>query len=961
MGAPGIEILSPVGVVWYRARAIIEGKLVHQDGVASLAWRVSGDRGPSGEVLIDSDGTFRLELATSELTGDRQLEFSAGSGEAGGIRAALAMRDGRHPPAVRIDEPASDGSYGSQLVLSGAIVDPYAGIDGVGGIASVSWEIAALDASTREKARSGAIAVDPSGSFRVTLPTEGLDGQQVLSVVAVGATGNTGRAAVRVARGESDIPSFRASAGNGMVTLRWDPAAEGVRYDVLWVENAEIGDVSRVRVLENVRPPHEVRGLANGSRYVFRLLASREGEPDGRSSDRDVVPLAADTLKPTAVGEYDGVRLSWRTLPGVKTCEVWRSARADGEWALAASGVTDGRWFDTRAEAGLTWYYRVRLQIPDAVASDPTPGTALEFAARALEPVGVLGLEGARSVTLAGGYAWVCCGPRGIRVVDLDDPSAPLEVATIELPDARAVAVSGTLACAADGERGVVVIDVAEPRAPRVVGLRYLPDPRAVVLASDVAYVACGTAGVRLLDVSDPRAPLQLDRLDSPDARALCLSGGRLLIADAVVGLRIFDLASPKSPRPVAELAMPGARQVSAFGDRAIVIGADGYSLVEFGGPELSVAATIPAAATCAALAEDGFAIVAVGGEVSVLDAADLSGPPIDTVPAADPSCLAVTGDLACLVESGRLRMLAVRVQGRSAVVGEAPVDGSAARIAVDGGRVLVAARSSGLLVFDVVGDASRSTFRSAAAFDARFAEDVAVAGPLAFIADGAAGLRIVELGSSTDGAGAVKELSVFQPGGAVHGVSVAGSLACIAAGASGVLVLDVSDPAAPRRIAAIASEDARDVALAGTRLLVADAADGLRFFDLAVAAEPVEAAPALPPAVRVSASGRWALAVSSAGVTVVEWGDAGGPRVAGYYRTPFAEDACRDGDRAFVAEGHRGLTVLDLADPSRPRVVSAHRGLYAAAVSSRDGVALVGGAGSVRALKVLVPPWLER
>ena len=33
-----------------------------------LAWNVSGDKGQSGEILVDSDGTFRLELATGDLT-----------------------------------------------------------------------------------------------------------------------------------------------------------------------------------------------------------------------------------------------------------------------------------------------------------------------------------------------------------------------------------------------------------------------------------------------------------------------------------------------------------------------------------------------------------------------------------------------------------------------------------------------------------------------------------------------------------------------------------------------------------------------------------------------------------------------------------------------------------------------------------------------------------------------------
>jgi hypothetical protein len=93
----------------------------------------------------------------------------------------------------------------------------------------------------------------------------------------------------------------------------------------------------------------------------------------------------------------------------------------------------------------------------------------------------------------------------------------------------------------------------------------------------------------------------------------------------------------------------------------------------------------------------------------------------------------------------------------------------------------------------------------------------------------------------------------------------------------------------------------------------------------------------------------------------VIDWAEAGTPRIAGYYWTDWAEDACRDGDRLLVAEGHRGLAVIDFADPSRPRVVSVRRDLYASAVSAGEGCVMVAGDGSVMAMKVLVPPWLER
>jgi hypothetical protein len=964
--AASIEILSPAGIGWYRSRLSVEGRIVGSpSSVDSLDWNVSGDKGPSGEILVDSDGTFRLELATGDLAGDRLLSFEGEITGGGRIGASVALSDGRRAPGVRIDSPPNGGEYGSLLQLAGSVADPYAGMAGMDGFESVSWEMAPLGASSRDAIRSGPINLGVDGTFAATIPTQGMMGQQLVSVVAVGRSGNRGKAGVRVARGESDIPSFSASAGDGVVTLRWDALARGVRCDILYAKGREVGDGSGASVVENVQPPYEIRGLANGSWYVFRLRAAQEGGPYTWSAERDAVPLGRGTLKPVAIGEYGGVRVSWASVPGVKSCEVWRSVQPEGGWVLAAAGHAGTSWFDGQAAAGLVWYYRIRPEIDGAIASDPTPAAALEFAARALEPAGSLAITGSRAVAVSGGYAWVCCGADGIRVIDLGDPVRPREVASLRLPDARAIAVAGATACVADGEQRLVLLDISDPRAPREVGARHLPDPvRSVTLSTGIVYAACGPGGVRLVDISDRSSPRPMGVLASPDARALCLHAGRLLVADAVAGLRVFDLASPGAPRLVSELALAGARGISASAGRAILLDAGGLAIVDLGDPARpAVLATVTEAASCAVMAEDGYAVVAGASGVAVLDAAEPTGRRIDTVPASNAACVAMAGDLACVLEAGSIRLLRVRVLGRPAVIGEAAAAGNAGRIALDGGLAFVAARSSGMLVFEVSEQASRRTFQPTAAFNARFAEDVAATRSLAFVADGAAGLRIVavEPGGSGTGERQARELSLYRPGGVVHAVSVSGSLACIAMGSSGVQVLDVSDPAFPRRLAAIPSPDARDLALEGDFLLVADAEAGLRSFDLSEPGSPAETAPPLVPAVRVSTGKGWALAISATGVAIVDVSEDGTPRVEGFYRTEWAEDAFRDGDRLIVAEGHRGLTVLDLSDPARPRIVSALRDLYASAASAFGGCVLVAGAGSVTAVKVLVPPWLER
>ena len=228
------------------------------------------------------------------------------------------------------------------------------------------------------------------------------------------------------------------------------------------------------------------------------------------------------TLKPTAVGEYGGVRLSWASVPGVRSCEVWRSARREDGWAMVASGQAGAAWFDAQAAAGLTWFYRIRPEIagcdrqrPDARGRPRVrrPGARARRLARTRRSPFGRGVGRLRVGLLRGD---------GIRVVDLGDAASPREVASVALTDARAVGVAGTVACVADGERGIVLLDVSDPLAPRVTGVRYLQGPRSVVMSSGVAYVACGAGGVRLVDVSDPRAPERLGAIESGDARDLC-------------------------------------------------------------------------------------------------------------------------------------------------------------------------------------------------------------------------------------------------------------------------------------------------------------------------------------------------------------------------------------------------------------------------------------------------------
>jgi len=102
-------------------------------------------------------------------------------------------------------------------------------------------------------------------------------------------------------------------------------------------------------------------------------------------------------------------------------------------------------------------------------------------------------------VAVVGGYAYVADG-RGLRVVDISDPTNPAEVGFYDTPGyAYDVAVAGGYAYVADG-RGLRVVDVSDPSNPTEVGFYDTPGSAAdVAVAGGYAYVADWNGGLLIL------------------------------------------------------------------------------------------------------------------------------------------------------------------------------------------------------------------------------------------------------------------------------------------------------------------------------------------------------------------------------------------------------------------------------------------------------------------------------
>ncbi len=164
-------------------------------------------------------------------------------------------------------------------------------------------------------------------------------------------------------------------------------------------------------------------------------------------------------------------------------------------------------------------------------------------------------LNGARHVTLGGHYAYVLTDS-GLVIVSLDDPLAPVLVASMPLTDARASALQFRYLFVTDAD-GFKTIDVTNPDKPVMIPGAFVPlrNGQRIYAARTYAYVAAGEEGLAIIDIGRAARPklLQLFNADGrlSDTRDVVVASTNAslyaYLADGVGGLKVVQLTSPDS------------------------------------------------------------------------------------------------------------------------------------------------------------------------------------------------------------------------------------------------------------------------------------------------------------------------------------------------------------------------------------------------------------------------------
>ncbi len=188
------------------------------------------------------------------------------------------------------------------------------------------------------------------------------------------------------------------------------------------------------------------------------------------------------------------------------------------------------------------------------------------------------------NLTVSGHHIYVSNGRiGGLRIIDIRTPSAPVEVGALQTPGAVfGVAVSGDYAYIADLDGGFRVVDISTPSTPVEVGNSSTrSDAVGVAISGDFAFVAVGERGLDILDISTPAMPVKVGRYEIPVygyVNGLVISGDYAYVAAVEAGLRILDIRRPVIPIEIGSFNVLGWTNTVAIDGKNAYVGV-GYGL----------------------------------------------------------------------------------------------------------------------------------------------------------------------------------------------------------------------------------------------------------------------------------------------------------------------------------------------------------------------------------------------
>ncbi|MCI0399675.1 MAG: hypothetical protein L0332_10910 [Chloroflexi bacterium] len=602
----------------------------------------------------------------------------------------------------------------------------------------------------------------------------------------------------------------------------------------------------------------------------------------------------------------------------------------------------------------LSWLIRSAGQAGQVLARGPAGGTS-----QGVEFIGQVG-GWVYSVAQEGDYAYVGVGPR-LVILDVSDPSLPVQAGSSDpLPGiVYDVAISGTYAYVANGEGGLRIFDVANPAAPVEVGSYVTGDEAiSVAIAGDFAYISSG--GLHILDIADPTTPVQVgfygqsgNNIAVSDQHVYFLSG-----AYPNVDLHVVSVVNPALPIQVATYYVPGGITDFVLDGNYAYVSHPGFSIYDYPAGLRIVDISIPSSpqeigyyetstsGDAVAVADSNAYLVTSAINHSDLVVVNVSNPVSPTQVGlyeglGEVEDLAIGAGILLAAEisdyeyqGGGLRLLDVADAANPVEVSfydtvEPWWFSGLGEIIASDSYVYSFRDSTNFRVFNATDPAAPTIAVNYGS--PWYLQDLAVSGTYAYAAAGPDGLRILDVSDAFDPA----EVGSYTTPGSIREVVVQGNYAYLGEvdetpGSNGgaLRIIDISDPLSPTQAGLYEPGGLIGVwqlAVEGDYAYLLTGGDGgvynsiFYVVDVSDPTNPVEIG--LRPSIDyyhsadLAVSGSYAYLLRYQGIAVLDVSVPMTPTEIGFYEQ-YGEDLDLAGDYAYVIDPPNGLRIIDVSNP---------------------------------------------
>ncbi len=502
---------------------------------------------------------------------------------------------------------------------------------------------------------------------------------------------------------------------------------------------------------------------------------------------------------------------------------------------------------------------------------------------------------------------------------------------------------------------GVYILDVSAPRNPtklsESIHTRSHVEDLFYAENAQRLYIADDDAGLDIWDISDPISPQKLGFCDTPGwAMGVWVSGIYAYVADWF-SLRIIDISTPSNPQEVGYCDIVGAENVHVVGSYAYVASASvGLTIVDISTPSNpQVVGSCNAPVRAYDVHVSGFYayVTDYGGPDSasfwVINVFDPGNPyEVSRLVLSEHNPISkwemFVRDTFAYVASDTFRIINISDSLNPHVVGRC--DEYCFSISVAGDYAYCASFPYG----QVIHVATPSNPQLVGQFNIPdCAYDLFISDPYAYLADGDASLRILDISSPPD----PYEIGSYLIDGNVRAVDVVGNYAYLPHHGGGwpdtmhLSVIEVSDPSNPQQIGECMSDYSNhggswDIQVLDSYAYITvnnnmvSGQGGLWIVDVSDPSNPQSVGYYVPPTESyihdVFVVDTLAF-LTSADLCIVDVSDPSNPQQIGYFPTPAWAGAVQvSGIYAYLIDDgvgeNVGLRVLDISDPTDPQEV---------------------------------------